>query len=126
MYTTRAEVIGLLKNKKITDEHDLRKLKIPTKSAGSGAFRHTLIVFPKDIYERFVIKFPFNSLYDIEHAQNEIRAIRYINKTKKLWFLRPFLPEVFYSNYRSGIIAMEYYKQYIPDKLISFRTRSRY
>jgi hypothetical protein len=105
----RGTIIELLNQGHITSVKDLRRLKVPYRAAGSGAFRMSYIIFPKDEKEHFVIKFPGSEFGSIKHTQDEIRAIRKIKNTLKLAFLRPFLPTILYSNYRSGIIAMEYY-----------------
>lgn len=112
MYTTQESVISLLKKGKINSRKDLRSLDIPHRKVGSGAFRDSFVIFPNNKKERFVIKFPITKTtpqMNVCHSQNELNAIKKISTTTKLAFLRNFLPTVLYSNYRKGIIAMEYY-----------------
>lgn len=113
MYNTQDEILGLMENGFVGSKQDLRKYGIPYKKIGSGSFREAFVIFPKNINERFVIKFPIKHTKrpedNISHAQVEIKAIRKIESIKKLAFLRRFLPTILYSNFKTGVIAMQYY-----------------
>lgn len=73
---------------------------------GTGMFRSGYKVRHTDV----VIKFPVDA--DAEGIQHSTQEMRRLRRLKSAGTLNPFLPEVFYYNKKSGVIAMRYYPEF--------------
>ena len=112
-------IIDTIKTHKPKTVYDLKELAIRVKPIGSGAYRKAYRIIDTDI----VIKFPDSAYLEeweggednaynecLDHARQEIKVIRRIETVGKYKGLRPLLPNVYYTNMRHGVIAMEYCK----------------
>ena len=75
---------------------------------GRGLFRAGYKVKNTDI----VLKFPNTPDKSGENIQHRTQEIRRLRRLKKAGTLNPFLPEVFYYDKKSGVIAMRYYPEF--------------
>jgi 5-methylthioribose kinase len=77
---------------------------------GSGVFRQGYKVRGCDL----VIKFPNPAVKDIdtENRQHSATEIRRIRRLRAAGTLEQFLPEVFYYDKKTGVVAMRYYKEF--------------
>jgi hypothetical protein len=95
-------IVWHFKNCKIKSDKQAKEC-LTLKRLGSGAFREAYL-----INNAAVVKFPIgdheSNLY---HSQKEIAMIRKINNKAKYRALRPFLPKVYYTDYRHGILIVE-------------------
>lgn len=111
------EVVSRLENNSPTCERDLlRDCKLPLKFLGDGAYRHAYQI----IGTQTVVKLPNIQTYDyngkeevsynVKHARHELDSIHSINrKNSKFKFLKPYLPDIYYSSYTSGLVYMKKY-----------------
>lgn len=84
------------------------KVKL-TPVSGSGAYRRTYLVDDLPI----VIKFPNYSGGSVKHSRAEIKTITKITKSKRKYLqLKRYMPELLYSNLKTGVIIMKKYKPY--------------
>lgn len=114
MHTVDTEVIKIVeafKTHKVCYVSDLKKTGLKYKRIGDGAFRKVYLIenkvvakFPKEDKEEFSFD---DYKENVAHAVTEINAIRNIKKYKKYKALRPFVPEMFYANKKTGIVLME-------------------
>jgi len=73
---------------------------------GKGLFRTGYKVKGCDL----VIKFPGCEVEDLWHSRQEVRRL---NRLKKAGVLREFLPEIFFYDKKTGVIAMRYYREFV-------------
>jgi hypothetical protein len=102
-------VIQKIKNLAPTSPEDVRKAGIKMRLLGTGMFRSGYKVRNTDV----VLKFPVVTSGDreegIQHSKQEIDRLR---RLKRAGTVEQFLPEVFYYNKKTGVIAMRYYPAY--------------
>lgn len=105
----------------------MRYCKLPLRFIADGAYRDTFNVIGTPV----ILKIPrtpleTNYLYDaktcksseeevsndnVDHARIEFKLIDRIKKYKKFEFLRPFLPEIYHANVKTGVsLVKRYYK----------------
>lgn len=106
---TIEEIVHLLHWHKPERLKDIKALgiKLYEISRGEGAFRRVFKVSGAPI----VIKIPRNKGDDLAHARAEAKTARRIRRYNKYKILRPYLPEIFYFDHDTGIMAMRFYSK---------------
>lgn len=84
---------------------DLKKLGIKAKALESGAYRYACKVVGLPL----VLKIPLSNPAARRHSEEEIKAVKKINRLKKYRKLRKYMPDIYFYNPRTGIIGMQYY-----------------
>jgi hypothetical protein len=104
--TLTNQVIEVLKENKITKPEQLEAHGIKLRSLDYGSFREVHKVIGADL----VIKFPLKPEYAY-HSVQEIKTIRLIHRRRDYKPLRPYTPELYYGNLKTGVLVMPYYKR---------------
>lgn len=100
---TIKKLVELMKQHMPGHRHELERY-IPLKLVGAGSFREVYSVRGAG----WVVKFPYNTGSDREHARNEMKAIKKLLTSPKL---KKYAPKVYYFEWKTGVIVMKRYRQ---------------
>jgi hypothetical protein len=106
-YTT-TEAVRRIRAHKPKSKEDFEKIGVPLEndSFDNGSFREVFLTRFKAL--KIVVKFAMGKS-GVVHSSMEIKKLAKLSKFK---LLRPYLPEVYYHNYRTGIIVMRKYPEF--------------
>lgn len=101
---TIKQVVKILNKHKPKRPEDIERYLTLT-HVGQGCYREAFAVKGS----RVVLKFPYNTRCDVEHARNEIKAISKLQNAPPK--IRKHAPKVYYTNWKTGVIAMKRYRR---------------
>lgn len=102
---TISELIKLFEKYNFKSVEKAKKAGLKLTYIGSGAFREAYRIGKLPV----IVKFPYSSS---EHSRREISIISKINRQNKYEYLRPYVPKIYYSNPKTGVIIMEQCKPF--------------
>jgi hypothetical protein len=79
---------------------------------GKGLFREGFKVVNSDVVVKFPLEFSMNDDDPTEGRIHSKQEIRRLKRLKKEGTLKRYLPEIFYYNTKTGVIAMRYYEEF--------------
>lgn len=79
--------------------------ELPLKFLGAGVYREVFAIKGLGV----AVKFPLEGMGGVDHSRKEIRAFEKLFKRAPA-ALRKHLPEIYYTNKRTGVIVMKEYK----------------
>ena len=92
--------LRLLRPRNATEFENLLQVKLVP--AGSGGFREAFAIKNS----RVIVKFPMSGGSSVRHARREIRRIQQILKSEKFFYLRRYVPKIYWWDYKTGVIVV--------------------